>query len=53
VYRWDWVAFIAAFASLTVLRFFIPIDPVVWLLLLLVVSGVFLLLLRRVQERRR
>jgi len=53
VNRWDWVAGIAAFASLTVLSFFLPIDPVTWLLLLLVLSGAFLLLLRRVQERRR
>ena len=48
----DWVAFLAAFASLTLLRVFTPIEPVISWLLLLVLSGALLLLLRRAQERR-
>jgi membrane protein implicated in regulation of membrane protease activity len=51
VYR-DWLAFLAAFASLAVLRFFFAFDTVTSLLLLFVLSGAFLLLFRRLRERR-
>jgi hypothetical protein len=52
VYR-DWLAFLAAFASLAVLRFFFAFDTIIWLLLLFVLSGAFQMLFRRRREPRR